>query len=230
MKDNKKTKTNANYFTKTETLKIAGIIILIASGVEFFLGRTYIGYIISCIGLVVGLVLFIVGSSGRVSEAEISEYIAKNTDGACEIDVEEKALKKRLRSLPYPLVASGFVFNADVMVKKTKKGSLNSSVYSKTVLYPLDTAILVRHRTLLIAEHDHQDTEQEIPYADIKKIETVESTEDITFGKKLFRAKNINLVIETASGEPIIITAQDNVETDTFIKEIDRIVKELQGA
>ena len=55
MKDNKKTKTNANYFTKTETLKTAGIIILIASGVEFFLGRTYIGYIISCIGLAVGL-------------------------------------------------------------------------------------------------------------------------------------------------------------------------------
>ena len=81
MKENKKTKTNANYFTKTDNLKIAGIITLIASGVEFLFGMSYIGYIISSVGLVAGAVLFIVGSSGRVSEAEISEYIAKSTDG-----------------------------------------------------------------------------------------------------------------------------------------------------
>ena len=124
MKDNKKTKTNANYFTKNDNLKLAGIIVLIASGVEFFLGRTYIGYIISCVGLAVGLVLFIVGSSGRVSEAEISEYIAKHTDGACDLPAEDKALAKRLRRTPAPLSADGFVFEQDVMIRKTKKGSL----------------------------------------------------------------------------------------------------------
>ena len=224
MKENKKTKTNANYFTKTDPLKMAGIITMIVSGVEFFFGWSYIGYIISCAGLAVGLVLYIVGSSGRVSEAEISEYIAKHTKGACELNAEDKTLAKRLRKVPAPLDADGFVFNYDVMVKKTKKGSLQSSVYSKAILYALDTALLINRRTLLIADERWEDDSLEIPYSDIAKIELAEDTVDITFGKKVFHARNINLVIKTVSSEPVLIPAQDNVETDEFIKEISAII------
>ena len=224
MKENKKTKTNANYFTKTDNLKIAGIIILIASGVEFLFGMSYIGYIISSVGLVAGVVLFIVGSSGRVSEAEISEYIAKSTDGACAIDAEEKALAKRVRKTPTSLIVEGFVFSSDVMIRKTKKGSLNSSIYSKAVIYPLDTALLIRRRTLLIADEKWEDDSLEIPYADIACLEFAEEIEDITFGKKLFRAKKDYLVIKTKDGNLISIPAQDNVETDEFIKEISAII------
>ena len=224
MKENKKTKTNANYFTKTDNLKIAGIIILIASGVEFLFGMSYIGYIISSVGLVAGVVLFIVGSSGRVSEAEISEYIAKSTDGACAIDAEEKALAKRVRKTPTSLIVEGFVFSSDVMIRKTKKGSLNSSIYSKAVIYPLDTALLIRRRTLLIADEKWEDDSLEIPYADIACLEFAEEIEDITFGKKLFRAKKDYLVIKTKDGNLISVPAQDNVETDEFIKEISAII------
>ena len=224
MKENKKTKTNANYFTKTDNLKIAGIITLIASGVEFLFGMSYIGYIISSVGLVAGVVLFIVGSSGRVSEAEISEYIAKSTDGACAIDAEEKALAKRVRKTPTSLIVEGFVFSSDVMIRKTKKGSLNSSIYSKAVIYPLDNALLIRRRTLLIADEKWVDDSLEIPYADIANLEFAEEIEDITFGKKLFRAKKDYLVIRTKDGNLISVPAQDNVETDEFIKEISAII------
>lgn len=225
MKKNKNTKVNANYFTKTDTLKIAGIITVIVSAVEFFFGWSYIGYLISCAGLAVGVVLFIVGSSGRVSEGEISEYITKNTDGACEIGAEEKALSKRVLKVPAPLTATGFVFEDGVMLKKNKKGSLISSIYSKTILYALDTSLLIRRRTLLIAEHEVSDSEQEILYTDIKRIELTEETEDIAFGKKVFRARKSNLVIETTDGTVLLIPAADNVESDTFLSDIRRILK-----
>ena len=224
MKDNKKTKTNANYFTKTDNLKIAGIITLIASGVEFLFGMSYIGYIISSVGLVAGVVLFIVGSSGRVSEAEISEYIAKQTDGACAIDVEEKALAQRIRNTPATLLTSGFVFGQDVMIRKTKKGSLHSSIYSTAALYPLDTTLLIRRRTLLIATEETEDSSVEIDYANIARIEFSEEVEEITFGKKIFKARKSNLVIETRNGDLILIPAQDNVETDAFIKDIYELI------
>ena len=225
MKQSKNTKVNANYFTKTDTLKIAGIITVIVSAVEFFFGWSYIGYLISCAGLAVGVVLFIVGSSGRVSETEITEYITKNTDGACEIDIEEKALSKRVMKLPAPLTVMGFVFKDGVMLKKSKKGTLQSSIYSKAILYALDTSLLIRRRTLLIAEHEVSDSEQEIPYADIKSIELTEETEDIAFGKKVFRARKSNLAIETNDGTVLLIPAADNVESDAFISDIRRILK-----
>lgn len=224
MKENKKTKTYANYFTKNDNLKLAGIIILIASGIEFLLGYTYIGYIISSIGLALGVVFFIVGSSGRISEAEISEYIAKQTDGACAIDAEDKVLKKRIRRTPAPLICNGFVFNDSVMVRKTKKGSLQSSVYSTATLYPLDTALLIRRRTLLIAEEKVEDISLEIAYSDIARLEFSEEIVDIPFGKKLFRAKKDNLLVTKKDGSSIAVPAQDNVETDEFIKEITEIV------
>lgn len=226
MKENKKTKIYANYFTKTDNLKIAGIIILIASGVEFFFGWSYIGYIISSVGLIAGIVMFIVGSSGRISEAEISEYISKHTDTACTIDAEEKALAKRVRKTPTALIAEGFVFSSDVMIRKTKKGSLNSSIYSKAILYPLDTALLIRRRTLLIADEKWEDASVEIAYSDIARVEFSEEIVDIPFGKKLFRAKNNNIVIMTKDGNSISVTAQDNVEVDTFIKEITAIISQ----
>ena len=224
MKEKKKNKTYVNYFTKNDNLKIIGITVLILSGVEFLFGMSYIGYIISSVGLVAGVVLFIVGSSGRVSEAEISEYIAKQTDGACAIDAEEKALAKRVRKTPTSLIVEGFVFSSDVMIRKTKKGSLNSSIYSKAVIYPLDTALLIRRRTLLIADERWEDDSLEIPYADIACLEFAEEIEDITFGKKLFRAKKDYLVIKTKDGNLISVPAQDNVETDEFIKEISAII------
>ena len=111
------------------------------------------------------------------------------------------------------------------MIKKTKKGSLNSSVYSKAVINQLDTALLIRRRTLLIADERWEDDSLEIPYADIACLEFAEEIEDVTFGKKLFRAKKDYLVIKTKDGNLISVPAQDNVETDEFIKEISAIIR-----
>ena len=71
----KQEKASVNYFTKTDTLKFVGGGLLIAGLRCLWIGWGYIGYILAFIGTPTGLILFLIGASGRVSDVDMDKYI-----------------------------------------------------------------------------------------------------------------------------------------------------------
>ena len=71
-----KIKSNTNYFTRNDTLKIVGAAMAALSFLLYFVGWGWVAYILMCVFIPAGAVLFIVGSSGRASDKDIDEFIA----------------------------------------------------------------------------------------------------------------------------------------------------------
>ena len=80
---------NEHYFTKNETVKWIGIVLVALAVVCYFFGWGFASYLIMSIGLPLGAILCILGSFGRSSESYIDEYIKNRIDKKFEMVPEE---------------------------------------------------------------------------------------------------------------------------------------------
>ena len=81
-------KHNINYFKKSDSTKFVGIALVILGFVLFYFGWGWISYILMTLSVPVGVVLFIVGSSGRSDESVIETCIEERTEGL-EVELED---------------------------------------------------------------------------------------------------------------------------------------------
>ena len=99
-------KQNINYFKSSDLIKIIGICLCLFTVALYFFGWGFISYILMCLSLPTGAVLFIIGSSRRSGDADIDEYIDKMGNGI-EIDlIENKDFAKRLSKSFSPMLLS----------------------------------------------------------------------------------------------------------------------------
>ena len=71
-------KHNVNYFKKSDSTKFIGIALIILGFLLFYFGW---GWILMTLSVPVGVVLFIIGSSGRSDESVIETCIQEATEG-----------------------------------------------------------------------------------------------------------------------------------------------------
>jgi len=229
MKTKNDVKKNANYFTKTDTLKFIGIGLMILSGLLFLFGWGYVTYIIMSISLPAGFLCFILGSLSTVSEADIKAYIERQSKGTEKPFEDNPKLSKRLLKLPAPLSCEGFIFDGEIMLKKSKNGSMQSSNYAKAILYPLDTALFISYRKFSVISDELEQKCLEIPYSEITSIRLSESLKELSFNKKLFRVKDFTVIIERKNEEPISLPSQSDVQTENFISEINGLIEKAKN-
>ena len=224
MTNKKDLKSNSNYFLKDESMKFVGIGLMILAAVLFYFGRGWIGYILMCVSLPAGFLLFLLSTFGRSSESDIDEYIKKATENL-EINVEEdKNFEKRLsKHLPVE-TAEGYEYSDGVMLKKAKNGSIRSSVYTKSILYPLDTALFISYRTISLVSEDKTEEKLEIPYSDINSLRFEEEHKQLKFRKNSFRTRIDTLVIEYSDNKTLCLPIQSSVQTDTFVERINELI------
>lgn len=224
MNTNKTIKSNVNYFKKNDTLKYAGIVLAALGLFLYFFGWSYISYIIATIVLPVGGVLFIIGSSGRASDSDIDEFIAKQTVGV-EIDMENNpSIKKRLIKQLSAETAEGYEYYDGLMIRKAKDGSVRSSEYHKSVIYPLSDAIYVSTRKLSLVDEEKLDKTYEIAYADIKNVEIYREDKKVSFGKNTFKISVAHLVIRYGQDDELSLPIHDNASADSFVERLNRII------
>lgn len=224
MKKDKNHKSQINYFKRSDTLKYVGIVLAVIGVALYMFGWSYISYIIATIALPIGGVLFIFGSSGRASDGDIDEYISKRTEGI-EIDLENNLnIKKRiLKQVPIETV-EGYEYENGLMVTKAKDGSIRTSEYTKSLLYPLSDAIhIVSRKISVIADEVHDDS-IEILYSSISDIRIEKEETKLTFEKNSFKASYVRFVVEYDGGKVLSLPARDNASLDNFIEKITRIM------
>lgn len=227
----KKKKYSENYFIKNDTLKIIGAIMLIGGLLCLWLGysMSFIGYILGIIFTPTGLVLFLVGSSGRVSDENIDEYITnKMADFAIEID-NDKSYYLKLLPNSKEINLEGYRFYEGVMIKRLKSGALRSSVYTRSKIRILRDSLYILNRSVSLIYDNYEDGEVkntlfEPKYSEIISVSIQREQKSVTFMNETYSAKICELVILTAK-EEIRLPCLDAVTTDDIASTILRQIK-----
>ena len=222
--DQKQIKRNLNYFTKSDTPLYVGIGMLVVGVVLFFFGISYLSYILASVLAVAGLVLMLIGASGRVSDADIDTCIASLTeDMAVDLVENPKFAKRMLGQIPV-LHLQSYLYKEGLRYRIAKSGSIRSELYQSCLVYALDTELYVVLRRIPLLGEQIDAQIFEIPYSEIQGVESVQSEYSLTIGKKLYTVTPTALCIRAA--QPLEIPMQNTADVDEFISRISRILAE----
>ena len=229
MKKDKGFKENINYFTKNETLKFVGIVLMVLAGLCYFFRLGFISYIIMSVGLPVGFILCLLGSFGRSSESDIDNFARRHV-GDVEVDFDEdKHLKKRLLKLPEPLESEGYVFREGLMLKRGKGAVTRSSEYAKEIIYHLDTALYISFRRISVVSEDKDEGIIEIPYNEISSFEVISEIKTIPFGKEPVRVTASELRIEYSGGKVFTMPVESSIKSDAYVERVKEMIAKAKA-
>lgn len=221
----KQEKASVNYFTKTDTLKFVGGGLLIAGLICLWIGWGYIGYILAFIGTPTGLILFLIGASGRVSDVDMDKYIESKMAGLnIDIDSDKHYQLKLLKQFKEIKTIDGYKYDDSVMIKKTKSGSLRTSEFTRSKIKILKDSLYIVSREISLITDDVSNNTYEISYDSIKTIEIERENKRIIFNKNTFITKPTYLHIVCDEYElrlPIV----DAVTSDSLVETIHHQIK-----
>ena len=210
-------------------MKFVGIGLMVLSAFLFYFGWGWIAYILMSVGLPCGFLLFLFSTFGRSSESDIDEYIKRHTENL-EIDFEsDKHLEKRLSTRLSSEIAEGYEYSEGVMLKKAKNGTIRSSLYTKAIIYPLDTAMLISYRTVSMISDEKKEEKLEIAYADVTSFRFEEDVRQQSFRKTSFRVKPQTLIIEYSAGKTLRLPMHSSIETDHFVDRMNELITESKN-
>ena len=221
-------KHNANYFKKSDTTKIFGIALVILGFLLFYFGWGWISYILMTASVPVGIVLFIIGSSGRADESVIDTCIESATEGL-EVDLAaDTKYKNRLEKHVAPEIIEGHEYSDGVMLKYAKSGSLRSSEYTKAIIYTLTDALYIHSKTVSVISGEVKEATVEIPLSSISRFEIDSEEKTLTFMKKSFHVRDFRLVIEYGDGLSLSLPIVSSIASDKLVERVSRRINEIK--
>ena len=226
---NKKEKLSVNYFKKTDTLKLVGGGLLIAGLICLWIGWGWIGFILAIIGSPTGFVLFLIGASGRATDADMDATINSKMAGLY-LDIEsERKYKLRILSQHKTVTIEGYRYGEGIMIKKLKDASLRTSLFCRSQLRILSDSLYIISRDISLINDLVEDNAYEIFYNDIEAIEIERHEERVVFNNKTFFTKPCYLHI-VSNGLEIRLPISDSVTSDNLVDTINRQIKTFNNS
>ena len=221
----KKTKNSINYFLKTDTLKFVGGGILIAGLFALWIGWGWIGYILAFIGTPTGLVLFFIGSGGRVTDADMDGHITSKMAGL-EIDIDQnRSYHLKLLKHLKEITIEGYRYHDEVMIKKLKSGEIRTSEFTRSKIRILSDRLYIINREIsLIYDDQVTDNLYELTYDSIKSLEIDRQQKTMTFNKNSYVIKPCYLKITTLT-DTISLPCANALTSDELINTINKQIK-----
>ncbi len=220
-------KNNIGYFRKSDSMRSLGLGLLIGGFAALCLGfaTSWLLYIIGGPIMVVGAVLYAVGSAGRSSDEEIKHCITRGCEGM-EVDLsEDRAYNKRLLPKVQPEVLQDYEYREGLMLTRSKSNSLRSSEYTKTILTFLTDGLYITTRTFSLVEDNTRNATIEIPFASMDKVEIVRETPTLHYGKKTFNAHYARMLIHYDGGRVFSTPIHDDITADQLATHIMKLVE-----
>ncbi len=216
-----------NYFKRSDNIASTGMGLLVAGGIMFLLGWWFF-WVLFYIGvplLPIGLALYLYGSSGSADENALKKVIKENTDAITFADIKDSAeFRRRLSKNPTEETFGGYVFNDNVLMKKAKSGALVSTEYVGAKMLILTDALYIRSCSFSFIADEKRESEIEIPFSSIEKVEIERDSQNYQIGKKEFVAKTCFLVI-THEGVQTRLPRKDDIYADELIVTLNRLLK-----
>ncbi|MBQ9744785.1 MAG: hypothetical protein IJW19_06655 [Clostridia bacterium] len=213
-------KQHENFFKKNDLILLIGAAMLVIGAILLTVGkRRWIAP--CCILMAIGVVIFIIGTTIRVNEKEMRALLAKKLEGF-DLSLDTLAVNERrvLRDAKTEVTES-FEYDDTTMLRKTKN-DIFSSKYTKTAIFPLTDAFIVRTRTVSLVSDEVKNRRIEMPYDSITELRVVREDKKLTFNKKEFNITTDHLVIRYSNGYKF----STPLHVDVKSKEIaDRLLK-----
>ena len=181
-----------NYFNRSDGTASLGMGMLIAGALLFWLGWSFywLFFFIGVPMLPAGFALYIYGTTGRADEDELKKIIKENTDAITFSDIKESnEYRGRMTKKPVEEIFTGYVFSENVLIKKAKSGAMVSSEHVCAKMLILSDAFYIRSRSFSFVSDEKHESEIEIPFSSIEKIEIERDSESFQIGKKEFVTK-----------------------------------------
>lgn len=213
------------YFNGTDDTRLAGTILLGASGALFvwtwFIMWSYILFLASLILLPIGGVVFGVGSMGKSTDSDIEDVISRLSSEA-DLDAEKDAaiIKKQLKR-PLPEAVLGYDYSGGLMLRKTKDGVVRSEIFKKATLVPLKDELCVICATVNIPCESVKKEMVTFSYQEIDELKVTSERKTVSYGKKSFSVKDSRLEIISRGSTVLALPVKESASLDLFIKEIN---------
>ena len=225
-----KLKHNENYFKKSDNLKAIGLGMAIVGFLMLWIRLHWLTYMLSPVALIAGLVMFFIGSAGRSSEADVDEYIKRETMGI-EVDfMGDRYYEKRLLKHISPIIAEGYEYSDGLMFKKAKNGSVRSSVYTKAVIYVLSDRLYVSERHVDIVGGNTAKNIVEMKYDDIANICITREEKRVSFGKSSYNVKLCGMAVTDNDGGVWMAPINDDIDSEKTVEKIKEAMLEYKKA
>lgn len=220
-----------NYFMISDMPRLIGVGMMILGAIlllaAWFVPIGWFFWVLMCVCLAGGPVVFWVTSSMRASEGEIDELIKRHTDDMGLTPDEESKYRKRLLDTA-PKELHSYVYREGLMLTNTKSGTVRSEEFAKALLYLLSDGILIIARTVSLITEQKQEQTWEIPFALLEKAELVSAKKQVSFGKKTFEVTETLLQI-TYDATTLSLPTQRDFELEQFVEELPRLAAEHQN-
>ena len=212
------------YFNGTDDMRLAGTILLGASGALFvwtwFIMWSYILFLASIILLPIGGVVFGIGSMGKSTDSDIEDVISRLSSEA-DIDAEKDAaiIKKQLKR-PLPEAVCGYDYSDGLMLRKTKDGVVRSEIFKRATIVPLNDGLCVICATVNIPCESVKKEIFTFSYRDVDELRVASERKTVSYGKKSFSVKDSRLEIISGGNIALSLPVKESASLDLFVKEI----------
>ena len=218
-----------NFFKKTSMIMYVGIILIILGGVFVFrrgFGTKAIGFTI----MAIGAAIFIVGVSLRASEKDVLSCLAKKMDGM-DYTYDTLAVNERrvLRNIK-PEVTEYYDYEDGAMFKRAKDGTLISSQKTKSIIFIIKDALIVRTRTVSIFDENVKDRRIEIPFSAITDISVVREEKKLSFMNKTYDVTVDKLVVKYGNGYRFVTPVHADSKSKEIAERLNREIERLKEA
>ena len=216
-----------NYFKRSDSIASIGMGILAAGGLMFLLGWWFF-WLLFYIGvpmIPIGLVIYLYGTSGSADENDLKKIIKNNADAITFEDIKDShEYRQRLPKKPIEETFDGYTFSDNVLIKKAKSGAMVSSEYLCAKMLVLNDALYIRSRSFSFVADENHESEIEIPFSSIEKVEIERQIQNFQVDKKELVVKTCFFVI-THEGIQTRLPRKDDIYADELIVTLNRLLK-----
>lgn len=218
-----------NYFAMSDVPRLIGIGMMIAGAIllllAWFMALGWFFWILMCVCLAGGPVLFWVAGSMRATDSDMDQIVKRGTDDMGLTPSQESKYRKKLLSLIPPQTASAYVYREGLMLARCKDGTVRSEKYAKAMIYVLTDGIVVVSRTLSLISEEKENQTVEIPFAQLEKAQLVSEKKLLSFGKKSFEVKETLLQL-LYDGKTMCLPTHRDFKIEQFVEKLNKLAAE----
>ena len=221
-----------NFFIRSSNTYTIGLGILIAAFISVWMGWNYSYwlYILGGVFLVVGLVIFFMGSVGKIDAADIDKAVS---DMLWEFDKnileEPHYAKKMLPHTENSLYLAHYDYDVEGILTKrhttTGSSAWYTSSYTATRMLLLTDGIAFTRKTVnpILETSDVQN--EHLLYTELDKAEIVRQQLKLADLKREYTVTSARLIIRKNDGSTILsISVNDDMESDNLAEHLTKLI------
>ena len=223
------------YFSLSDTTYLIGGVLLVAAFFFIWLGWAY-NYWMFIIGVavfLVGLVMFITGSIGRIGAEDIDKARDDRLENFCKAQLEDVQLAKRIAQHTEPAYVIQYDYDGEELEsRRGRDGAWRTSIVSAFRIFFLHDGILVaRHSFSILSDKNDLLPPTEYKFEQLEGAQIVRTQVRLKSGKNAFTVNRAELVI-TAKDGTVALRSQvaDDMDADHLADTINRLIQHGSAA